>query len=151
VVAFDPVVRVLVGVVERDGQDVLDDAFESRCQVRHNLRGRPVSAQRGGEEAPCRADVAPRREVHVDDLAVLVHRAIPIAPDPGDLHLGLVDEPSVAHGVAPRSGRVDQHRREALHPPQQRHVIDLDTALSEELLEVPVTTARTGDTSAPPT
>ena len=36
------------------------------------------------------------------------------------------------------SGRVDQQRREALHPPVQGDVVDLDTALGQQLLEVPV-------------
>ena len=37
-----------------------------------------------------------------------------------------------------RPGRVDQQRREALHPPEQGDVIDLDAALGEELLEIAV-------------
>jgi len=40
-----------------------------------------------------------------------------------------------------------KHRREAPHPPEQRDVIDLDAALSEELLEVPLRQGRTGETS----
>ena len=35
------------------------------------------------------------------------------------------------------ASRVDQLRREALHPPEQRHMIHLDTALGEEFLPVP--------------
>ena len=40
--------------------------------------------------------------------------------------------------MAARPGRVDQQRSEALHPPEQRDVINLDPALSQQLLEVPV-------------
>jgi len=36
------------------------------------------------------------------------------------------------------ASRVDQLRREALHPPEQRHMVRLDTALGEELFQVPV-------------
>jgi hypothetical protein len=56
VVTFDPVVRVPVGVVERVGQDVLDDVLEGRSEVGHNLRGLAVSLERLGEEAACRGD-----------------------------------------------------------------------------------------------
>jgi hypothetical protein len=38
--------------------------------------------------------------------------------------------------MASRSRRVDQHRRETLHPPEQRDVIHVDAALREQLLEV---------------
>ena len=40
--------------------------------------------------------------------------------------------------VAARSGRVDQCGSEALHPPVQGDVIDLDAALGEEFLEIAV-------------
>jgi len=33
-----------------------------------------------------------------------------------------------------RPGRVDQERREPVHPPIQGHVIDLDATLGEKLL-----------------
>ena len=35
------------------------------------------------------------------------------------------------------ASRVDQLRREALHPPEQRDVIHVDTELGEDLLQVP--------------
>ena len=37
-----------------------------------------------------------------------------------------------------RSRRVDEQRREPLHPPKQSHVIDGDAALREELLEIAI-------------
>jgi hypothetical protein len=37
-----------------------------------------------------------------------------------------------------RAGSVDEHRRERLHPPIHRHVIDIDAALSQQLLDVAV-------------
>ena len=40
--------------------------------------------------------------------------------------------------LAVRSGCVDEHRREALHPMKQGDVIDVDAALGEELLGVAI-------------
>ncbi len=74
---------------------------------------------------------------HVNDLAVLVDGPVDVAPDAVDLHICLINEPAVADGMPSRPGRVDQLRREALHPPEQRDVIHVDTALGEDLLPVP--------------
>jgi hypothetical protein len=38
--------------------------------------------------------------------------------------------------VPARPGRVDKERCEALHPPEEGHVIHLDAPLSEQLLEI---------------
>ena len=46
----------------------------------------------------------------------------------GDLHVRLTGEPAISDRVPARAGRVDQFRREPLHPPKQRHVIHLDAA-----------------------
>jgi hypothetical protein len=46
-----------------------------------------------------------------------------------------------------RSCRVDQQRREALHPSKQGDVIDIDAALREELFEIAV---RQPETEIPP-
>src|SRR5437762_2990266 len=54
------------------------------------------------------------------------------------LHVGLVDEPTVADPVTARSGRLGQQRREALHPPKHADVIDLDPPLSHELLDIAI-------------
>ena len=59
-------------------------------------------------------------------------------PLPSDLHVSLVDEPTTTDRAAARSSGVDQHRGEALHPSIDRHVIDLDTALGQELLHIAV-------------
>jgi len=66
------------------------------------------------------------RDVHVDVLPVLVNGAVHVPPGSGDLHVGLVDEPPATHGVAARPGRVDDQRREPLHPPVQGDVVDFD-------------------------
>ena len=100
--------------------------------------GIAVDGQGSGEERAGSGDVPTLRHVHVDHLAVLVDRPIHIAPDPGDLDVGLVDEPAIPGHVPTRPGRVDQQRREPLHPPIEGHVVDLDATLGEELFEVPV-------------
>jgi hypothetical protein len=46
-------------------------------------------------------------------------------------------------------GRIGQQRAETLHSPVDRDVIDLDAALGQQLLHIPVWTGRTADTSAP--
>jgi hypothetical protein len=69
---------------------------------------------------------------------MLVDRAIQVRPVAGDLDVGLVDQPPVAGGVAARSRRVDELRREGLNPPVDRYLVDLNTALGEQLLDVAV-------------
>jgi hypothetical protein len=67
---------------------------------------------------------------------VLVDDPVDVAPLSGDLHVGLVHEPAIAAGVAARPSRVDEQRREALHPPVHGHVVDLDPALAKQLLDI---------------
>jgi hypothetical protein len=50
----------------------------------------------------------------------------------------LVNEPPVPDSVPTRPGRIDQFRREPLHPAEQGDAIHLDAALGEELFQVPV-------------
>src|SRR5690242_18616209 len=97
-----------------------------------------MGGERSSEKAARRGDVAVRGHVHVGHLGVLIHSAIHAPPDTYDLPVGLVDEPPAAYRVAARPGRVDQQWCEALHPPVQGDVIDVDAALSEELFEVAV-------------
>jgi len=89
------------------------------------------------EPASCSA-VAPRGDEHVNDLPELVDGAVDIAPLAGDLQVGLVDLPAVANGVSAGPGGLGEQAGEAEHPPVDGEVVDLDTALSEEFLDVPV-------------
>jgi hypothetical protein len=79
--------------------------------------------------------VAAGRDVHVDDLAVLVDSPVDVAPPARDVHIGLVDVPTVTEHVATRSGSIDEERRGALHQPVHGDVVDLDATLAQELLE----------------
>lgn len=91
-----------------------------------------MRADDGVEEAPCRGGISPLGYVDVDDMAVLVNGALHLAPPPGDLEVGLVNEPAAPDVITTGPCRVDQQRSEALHPPVDRDVIDLDTALCEQ-------------------
>ena len=95
-----------------------------------------MRADRSGEEPASRQDVVLGRDIHVDDLAVLIDGPIHVPPLPGDLHVGLVDEPTITDRVAAWPRRVGEERREPLHPAVDGGVIDLDPTLTEELLDV---------------
>src|SRR5256885_2130737 len=69
---------------------------------------------------------------------MLINRSVDVPPPARDLHIGLIDIPAVADRVPARPGRVGEERREALHPPGRGDVIDLDSRLDQELLDVAV-------------
>jgi hypothetical protein len=46
--------------------------------------------------------------------------------------------PTVADRVSARSGGFGQEWREALHPPEHGHMIDLDPTLTQEFLDVAI-------------
>jgi hypothetical protein len=55
-----------------------------------------------------------------------------------DLDVGLIRELPVPGGVPEWASGVGLQRCESLHPPVHRDVVDLDTALGQQLLHVPV-------------
>ncbi len=107
-VVLDPVVRILLGVVNRLGDQLIDNAKQGRSQIGGDFSGPPVVAKGGGEEPCSGSDVTSFRHVHVNDLAVLIECSVHIAPDTGDLDVGLVHEPPVADTVTAGSRRVDE-------------------------------------------
>jgi hypothetical protein len=78
----------------------------------------------------------PNWHVDVDDLAVLVDGRVQVGPPISDLHIRLVDVPTVVDCVPARAGRVGEQQRESLHLPEHRDVIDFDPTLDQELLDV---------------
>jgi hypothetical protein len=138
-VALDPVVGVAVGAVPGGWHQLLQHRRAHRRLIACDLDGRDLGhADRPlKESASCREIPSPGDE-DVDDLPELVSRAVHRAPLTRDLHIGLVHLPEVTDGVSARSGGVDQQRREPLHPPVDRDVVDLDAALGEEFLDVAV-------------
>jgi hypothetical protein len=84
------------------------------------------------------ADVAAFGYVHVDDLAVVVDCPVYVAPYTGRLHVGFIDEPAVADAMTARASCLDDEQGEALHPPVDRDVIDLDAAFGEGFFNIAV-------------
>jgi hypothetical protein len=84
-----------------------------------------LTSRRGGDE-------------HVDHLPELVDRTVDVPPLADELHVGLVDLPTVADGVAAGPSGVSQQRREPQHPPVDGDVVDLDAALDQEFFEVAI-------------
>jgi hypothetical protein len=137
-IGFDPVVAVLLRDVRSSRDQVVDDS-----QIRPGLIGRHLDRRRSvaksaGEESAGGGGVSLLRQQHVDDLPVLVHRPVQVPPAAGDLDIGLVDEPPVPGYMPQRAGGVGEQRGEPLHPPVHGDVIDFDTALGQQFLDVPV-------------
>jgi hypothetical protein len=61
-----------------------------------------------------------------------------IDPAPGDLDIGLIDEPPITWRVPAGLGRINQQRCEPLHPPVDSDMIDVDTTLGQQLFGVTV-------------
>jgi hypothetical protein len=85
-----------------------------------------------------RRRIPPWGHEHVDDLPELVDRSVHIAPPTRDLYVGLVHLPAVTDRMAAGPGGLGQQRREPLHPPVDRDVVDLDAPFGEQLLDVTV-------------
>ena len=83
-VAFDPVVGVPVGVVDRAGQQVDNDVRQRGRAVGDDLVGMTVRVHGLRDKRPCCGDVATSREQDVDDLAMLVHSPVHVTPHAGD-------------------------------------------------------------------
>jgi hypothetical protein len=67
---------------------------------------------------------------------MLINRLAHAPPRNGHLHLGVIHEPAIADTVATRTRRIDHQRREALHPPIDRHLINIDATLSEQYFDI---------------
>ena len=74
----------------------------------------------------------------VDDPAELVDGPEQVAPRPSDLQVGLIDMPAIPNDVLSSPSGLRELRREPLDPPVDAHVIDLDAAFRQELLDVSV-------------
>jgi hypothetical protein len=72
--------------------------------------------QGAGEECPRSTGIAALRDEDVDDLPVLIDRAVEVGPAAGDLDVGLIDKPAVTRGMASRASGVDELGREGLCP-----------------------------------
>jgi hypothetical protein len=136
VIGLDRVVRMLLNPVQGRGNQLIEPPRVNRRTVRRDLDRDRASAQRPGEEAPGRGQIAPGRQQDVDDLAMLVDRTVEISPPPGNPDAGLIDEPPVAWSVPTGPRRLDELLREPLHPPVNGDVINGDAALGQQLFNV---------------
>ena len=91
-----------------------------------------------GEEPASGRQIPLLRDEDVDDLAELVNRAVQIDPASGHFDVRLIDKPPITGRMPAGSCRVDQQRREPLHPAVDGHVIDLDAPLDQQLFDVAV-------------
>ena len=138
VVSFDPIVGILSGVVKCGRQEFRNDSDQGVGSIGGDFSRLAVGGDRTGKERCRSLQVTLLGQEHVDDLSVLVNCSVDVPPRPGDLHVGLVDEPVTTDAVATRPGRVHQQRREPLDPSIQGHMVDVDTPLGEEFLQIPV-------------
>ena len=119
-ISFDRVVGVLLHHVPRLGHDLVEHPRVRRGPVGGHL-GRPSRRVQGpGEEPAGRRQIPLRRGQDIDDLPILVDRPVQVHPAPGELQVGLVDEPAVPGDMPARPGRVDQLGGEPLPAPTGR-------------------------------
>jgi hypothetical protein len=104
VISFHAVVRVLLQDMSRARDEVVEHSRVDRCQVGRDLNRRRSRLERADEERPCSRAIAAFADQDVDDLPVLIHRAVQVGPPAGDLDVGLIDRPSFARRV-PRRAR----------------------------------------------
>jgi hypothetical protein len=125
-------------------QQLIEDHWVGRRPVGDDLdRHRHGRSDGPFEEPTRRRHIPPRSHEHVDDLPELVDRPVDVAPLAGDLHIGLVREPALTDNVPTGPGGFGQQGREPLHPTVDGDVVDIDAALGEQLLDVPVGQAET--------
>jgi len=126
-------------VMGHPGQQVAEHLRVHRCAVRHHLLGEtrgPHPSEQEELASSCR--IASLREENIHHLSMLVDGPIEIAPGAADPDVGLIDVPPPSHWQAVVSGSVDEERSETPDPAVDSHMIDLDAALGEQLLEVAV-------------
>ena len=89
------------------GEEAPDNGQQRCRQICGHLRRTFAARQHQLEELGGSCDVASFRDEHVDDLAVLVDSAVHVPPHTGHLHVGFIDEPSVADAVPAQPRRLD--------------------------------------------
>ncbi len=142
------VVAVPLGHVRCHREEVVQHPQVRSSLISGDFRSLRAVDQRAGEESAAGGGVSMLGQRDVDDLPELVDRPVQIPSPASHLDVRLVDEPPVTGGVPAGPGGVGEQRREPLHPPVHRDVVDVDTSLGQQLLDVPVGQARSDD--APP-
>lgn len=133
-VPFQTIVEILRGSVLRSRHSGLQCLRIALGLIRRHLRGLHITCgNRSLEECLRCCGIPPITEVHVDDLPVLVERAIVVALALTDLQARLIDPPACANRGAMGTGRSDEPRGEGLHPVVDRAGVDLDAPLRKPL------------------
>ena len=117
VVAFDTVAGILLRVVKRAGHEILDRSTQRGRPVGHDLDRLTMGAENSAEEPSCCSEIAAGGDEYVDDLTVLVDRAVYVTPGARDLHVGLVDEPAITDRMATRFLRHPDRRARSANTP----------------------------------
>jgi len=139
VVSFHPVISVDLRTVPSSRGHLLQNTRVDRRLIggdlhRNNFRG----GQRSGKEISGRSTIPTQGDIHVDDLPELINRPVDVASPTGHFDVGLVDPPAVADTVPARARRLHGQRREALHPAKDADVVDLHSALSQQLFNIAI-------------
>ncbi len=90
------------------------------------------------KEPFCRGNVAFRAEHELDGRPVFVHCAVQVLPTLADLHVGLVDAEGGAAHLQVRTHQLVDLGRVALDPPEDGDVIDGQSALAHQFLEISI-------------
>ena len=131
VIRFDGFVGILLHHVPRLGHQLVEHPRIGRGPVGGHLSRPSRRAQGPGKEPSGRRKIPLRRGQNINDLPILVDRPLHVHPAPGELQVGLVDEPAVPGDMPARPGRVDQLGGEPLHPPVDRDVIHRDATFGK--------------------
>ena len=94
--------------------------------------------QRTDEESAGGFQISLLGDQDVDDLAELTDCSVKVDPSPRGCDVCFVDEPLITTGVPAGSCRVDQQRREPLHPPVHADVVDGDPTLNQQFFHVSI-------------
>jgi len=111
VVTLDWVVGVLLDGVHRGRDQLVEDPRVGRCPVAGDLNRDRWGSEGLGEDPARGSVITMRAGQHVEDLTVLVDRAVQVGPAAGDFHLRLVDEPAVTRCTPRRVGCLDEFWR----------------------------------------
>ncbi len=125
-------VRSVVGVVAS-----LDACLVGAALVDVDERRQAVLADGLLQEAACSIAISASGQEEVDGVAARVHGAVQVTVLAVHLHVGFVHSPAAAHRRLALLERGQQLRRAAVHPAENRRVVDVYPAL----LEVPVAQA----------
>jgi hypothetical protein len=96
--------------VECDRDELINHGEERPRPIGHHRSRYAVMIERKNKDPASGSQVAARGDTHIDDLAVLVDRAVDLAPPARDLQVGLIHVPPVTDRVATRPRPVDQQR-----------------------------------------